>query len=82
VALQNFVHLARNGAVARKIRRQDYGVRAQAFRGRLTCGLFCSGLAMVDRAVQLEAGILGTKLCLGAYAQRLGATGLTFSTTI
>jgi SagB-type dehydrogenase family enzyme len=30
------------------------------------------------RAVQLEAGILGGKLYLGAYAQRLGATGLTF----
>jgi SagB-type dehydrogenase family enzyme len=30
------------------------------------------------RALQLEAGILGGKLYLGAYAQRLGATGLTF----
>lgn len=30
------------------------------------------------RAVQLEAGILGGKLYLGAYAQRLGVTGLTF----
>jgi len=30
------------------------------------------------RAVQLEAGILGGKLYLGAYAQRLSATGLTF----
>jgi SagB-type dehydrogenase family enzyme len=30
------------------------------------------------RAVQLEAGILGGKMYLGAYAQRLGATGLTF----
>jgi SagB-type dehydrogenase family enzyme len=30
------------------------------------------------RAVQLEAGILGGKLYLGAYAQQLGATGLTF----
>jgi SagB-type dehydrogenase family enzyme len=30
------------------------------------------------RAVQLEAGILGGKAYLGAYAQRLGATGLTF----
>jgi SagB-type dehydrogenase family enzyme len=30
------------------------------------------------RAVQLEAGIVGGKLYLGAYAQRLGATGLTF----
>jgi len=30
------------------------------------------------RAVQLEAGILGGKIYLGAYAQRLGATGLTF----
>jgi SagB-type dehydrogenase family enzyme len=30
------------------------------------------------RAVQVEAGILGGKLYLGAYAQRLGATGLTF----
>jgi len=30
------------------------------------------------RAVQLEAGILGGKVYLGAYAQRLGATGLTF----
>ena len=30
------------------------------------------------RAVQLEAGILGGKLYLGAYAQNLGATGLTF----
>jgi SagB-type dehydrogenase family enzyme len=30
------------------------------------------------RIVQLEAGILGGKLYLGAYAQRLGATGLTF----
>jgi hypothetical protein len=28
--------------------------------------------------VQLEAGILGGKLYLGAYALRLGATGLTF----
>jgi SagB-type dehydrogenase family enzyme len=30
------------------------------------------------RAVQLEAGILGGRVYLGAYAQRLGATGLTF----
>src|SRR5207237_10021448 len=30
------------------------------------------------RAVQLEAGILGGKTYLAAYAQRLGATGLTF----
>jgi hypothetical protein len=30
------------------------------------------------RAVQTEAGILGGRLYLSAYAQRLGATGLTF----
>ncbi len=30
------------------------------------------------RAVQLEAGILGGRMYLSAYAQRLGATGLTF----
>jgi SagB-type dehydrogenase family enzyme len=30
------------------------------------------------RATQLEAGIIGGKLYLGAYAQGLGATGLTF----
>jgi SagB-type dehydrogenase family enzyme len=30
------------------------------------------------RAVQLESGILGGKIYLAAYAQRLGATGLTF----
>jgi SagB-type dehydrogenase family enzyme len=30
------------------------------------------------RALQLEAGILGGKFYLAAYAQRLGATGLTF----
>jgi len=30
------------------------------------------------RALQLEAGIIGGKLYLGAYAQHLGATGLTF----
>src|SRR5208282_5716582 len=30
------------------------------------------------RAVQLEAGIVGGKLYLAAYAQRLGSTGLTF----
>jgi SagB-type dehydrogenase family enzyme len=30
------------------------------------------------RTVQLEAGILSGKLYLAAYAQRLGATGLTF----
>jgi SagB-type dehydrogenase family enzyme len=30
------------------------------------------------RAAQLEAGIIGGKLYLGAYALRLGATGLTF----
>jgi len=30
------------------------------------------------RAVQLEAGVIGGKLYLGAYAQGLGATGLTF----
>jgi SagB-type dehydrogenase family enzyme len=30
------------------------------------------------RATQLEAGILGGKLYLAAYAQKLGATGLTF----
>jgi SagB-type dehydrogenase family enzyme len=30
------------------------------------------------RAVQLEAGILGGKMYLAAYAQQLGATGLTF----
>ena len=28
--------------------------------------------------MQLEAGILGGRLYLSAYAQRLGATGLTF----
>jgi hypothetical protein len=28
--------------------------------------------------VQLEAGIVGGRLYLGAYAQHLGATGLTF----
>ncbi len=30
------------------------------------------------RAAQLEGGIIGGKLYLGAYAQRFGATGLTF----
>jgi SagB-type dehydrogenase family enzyme len=30
------------------------------------------------RAVQLEAGAIGGRMYLGAYAQRLGATGLTF----
>lgn len=30
------------------------------------------------RAAQIEGGILGGKLYLGAYAQKLGATGLTF----
>ena len=30
------------------------------------------------RATQLEAGIIGGKMYLSAYAQRLGATGLTF----
>jgi SagB-type dehydrogenase family enzyme len=30
------------------------------------------------RATQLEAGVLGGKLYLAAYAQKLGATGLTF----
>jgi SagB-type dehydrogenase family enzyme len=30
------------------------------------------------RAVQFEAGILGGRMYLGAYAERLGATGLTF----
>jgi SagB-type dehydrogenase family enzyme len=30
------------------------------------------------RAAQLEAGVLGGKIYLAAYAQRLGATGLTF----
>jgi hypothetical protein len=30
------------------------------------------------RAVQLEAGILGGKLYLGAYALKLGCSGLTF----
>jgi SagB-type dehydrogenase family enzyme len=30
------------------------------------------------RAVQLEAGIIGGRMYLAAYAQRLGATGLTF----
>jgi SagB-type dehydrogenase family enzyme len=30
------------------------------------------------RATQLEAGIIGGKLYLGAYAQKLGASGLTF----
>jgi SagB-type dehydrogenase family enzyme len=30
------------------------------------------------RATQLEAGIIGGKLYLAAYAQRLGASGLTF----
>jgi len=30
------------------------------------------------RAVQLESGVIGGKLYLGAYAQHLGATGLTF----
>jgi SagB-type dehydrogenase family enzyme len=30
------------------------------------------------RAVQLEAGLLGGRLYLSAYAQKLGATGLTF----
>ena len=30
------------------------------------------------RAVQTEAGVIGGKVYLSAYAQRLGATGLTF----
>jgi len=30
------------------------------------------------RAVQLEAGTVGGKMYLASYAQRLGATGLTF----
>ena len=30
------------------------------------------------RAAQMEGGILGGRIYLGAYAQRLGATGLTF----
>jgi len=30
------------------------------------------------RAVQLEAGVVGGKMYLATYAQRLGATGLTF----
>ena len=30
------------------------------------------------RAVQLEAGIIGGRIYLAAYAQHLGATGLTF----
>ena len=30
------------------------------------------------RAVQLEAGAIGGRIYLAAYAQRLGATGLTF----
>jgi SagB-type dehydrogenase family enzyme len=30
------------------------------------------------RAVQLEAGVIGGRMYLAAYAQRLGATGLTF----
>jgi nitroreductase len=30
------------------------------------------------RAAQLEAGLMGGKLYLAAYAQGLGATGLTF----
>ena len=30
------------------------------------------------RAVQLEAGVIGGKLYLGAYAQKLGCSGLTF----
>jgi len=30
------------------------------------------------RAVQLEAGLMGGRMYLAAYAQRLGATGLTF----
>jgi SagB-type dehydrogenase family enzyme len=30
------------------------------------------------RAAQLEAGVLGGKLYIAAYAQRLGASGLTF----
>jgi len=76
VALQNFAHLARNGAIARKIRRQDFGVRAQAFRGRLTCGLFCSGSAIVDtERYNWKRAFLGAKLYLAAYAQRLGTTG-------
>ena len=30
------------------------------------------------RATQLEAGIVGGKMYLAAYAQKIGATGLTF----
>ena len=30
-------------------------------------------------AIQLEAGAIGGRMYLAAYAQRLGATGLTFS---
>lgn len=30
------------------------------------------------RSVQLEAGTIGGRIYLAAYAQRLGATGLTF----
>jgi len=31
-----------------------------------------------DRAAQLEAGIVAGRIYLGAYANRYGATGLTF----
>ena len=44
-----------------------------------TCAPSCSAIGNRGyRAVQLEAGIIGGKLYLAAYAQHLGATGLTF----
>src|SRR5713101_2022064 len=55
-------------------------------RGRRRGHIFLGRLAAIlqrfgnrgYRAVQLEVGILGGKMYLAAYAQHLGATGLTF----
>jgi SagB-type dehydrogenase family enzyme len=69
------------------------GFRAEAFHLGLeqelpsdACvAIFFSRICILDRygnrgyrAVQLEAGAIGGRMYLAAYAQRLGATGLTF----
>ena len=47
-------------------------------RPHSVCGQSTSSGNRGYRAVQLEAGAIGGKMYLAAYAQRLGATGLTF----
>jgi SagB-type dehydrogenase family enzyme len=81
---QNTLELLKEG----KFRAEAYhlGLEQQLPADACVCVFFLADLNSIlerygnrgYRAAQLEAGVIGGKMYLAAYAQRLGATGLTF----